>query len=388
MTRRRPEPRAAVPLVQVVRSGLIEGVHRGHVVVLGPDGSVQTARGQVDATMFPRSCNKPLQAIGLLRAGFTGTERQLALASASHSGEPVHVSVVRSILAGARAGTRADADSDGGAGEGGGGRGGAGRGGAGRGGAGEAGPGGVGTDEGGLDESGLRCPPDLPLDEAARRAILACGGGPRPILMNCSGKHAAMLSTCVSRGWTCPDYLDPAHPLQLELARALAELAGQGIDAVGVDGCGAPVFALSLTGLARAFLRLADAEQGPAHAVAAAMRAHPELVGGTGRTVTRLMAGLPGLVAKDGAEGVWAAALPGVGAVAVKIDDGAMRAADRVVVAVLRELTALRGPAAQRGPVASAGPPGSASVLDELAVEPLLGGGRPVGEVRMIPGAL
>ena len=284
-------PNGPVPLVEVVRSGLVECVHRGHVVVLGPDGSVLSAQGEIDATMFPRSCNKPLQAVGLLRAGFTGSQQQLALAAASHSGEPVHVAVARSILADA-----------------------------------------------GVAEDQLRCPPDLPIDETARRAVLAAGGGPQRILMNCSGKHAAMLSTCATRGWPLDGYLDPTHPVQLELARTVGELAGQSIEAVGVDGCGAPIYALSLTGLARAFLRLADAVDGPEHAVAAAMRAHPHLVAGTARTATRLMAGLPGLVAKDGAEGVWAAARPGIGAVAVKIEDGAMRAADRVVVAALRGL--------------------------------------------------
>ncbi len=329
MSRPTTDTADSVALVEVVRSGLVESVHRGHVVVLGPDGSVQTARGEIDAPMFPRSCNKPLQAVGLLRAGLTGSREQLALASASHSGETVHVAVARSILADA-----------------------------------------------GVAEDELRCPPDLPMDETARRAVLAAGGGPQRIFMNCSGKHAAMLSTAAARGWLLDGYLDPTHPVQLELARTVAELAGQSIDAVGVDGCGAPIYALSLSGLARAFLRLADAVDGPEHEVAAAMRAHPELVGGTGRTVTRLMAGLTGLVAKDGAEGVWAAAAPGVGAVAVKIEDGAMRAADRVVVAALRE------------PLAAGGLGAAAPFLDEMAVEPLFGGGRPVGEIRMIPGAL
>jgi L-asparaginase II len=322
-----------VPLVEVVRSGFVECVHRGHVVVLGPDGTVRLARGQVDAPMFPRSCNKPLQAVGLLRAGFTGRQQQLALAAASHSGEPVHVAVARSILADA-----------------------------------------------GVAEDELRCPPDLPMDETARRAVLAAGGGPQRIFMNCSGKHAAMLSTCATRGWPRAGYLNPDHPLQLELARTVAELAGQSIDAIGVDGCGAPIYALSLTGLARAFLRLADAVDGPEQTVAAAMRAYPNLVAGTGRTATRLMAGLPGLVAKDGAEGVWAAALPGVGAVAAKIEDGAMRAADRVVVA------ALSGRLVRDGRPGPGGLGASAPVLDELAAEALFGGGRQVGEVRMIAG--
>ena len=312
-----------VPLVEIVRNGLVEGGHHGHVVVIGADGAVLSCVGDVAGSMFPRSCNKPMQAVGLLEAGFRGDAEQLALAAASHSGLPRHIAVVRSTLA--------DAD---------------------------------------LAEGELGCPPDLPLDQAAARAILAGGGGPRPILMNCSGKHAAMLSVCVGNEWSRGDYLDPAHPLQQILARTTAGLAGEGIDTVGVDGCGAPLFSLSLTGLARAFLRMADATDGHAHTVAAAMRGHPELVAGPGRTATRLMAGVPGLLAKDGAEGVWAAALPGGGAVAVKIDDGAMRAADRVVVAALRRLGI------------------DSPVLDELAEEPLLGGGRPVGEVRMIVDAL
>jgi L-asparaginase II len=322
----------SVPLVEVVRSGLVEGVHRGRVAVLAPDGSVLLARGPIEEPMFPRSSNKPLQAVGLLRAGFAGTQPQMALAAASHSGEDRHVAVVRSILS-----------------------------------------------DSGVDEDELRCPPDLPIDEAARRTVLAGGGAPRPILMNCSGKHAAMLGTCAVRGWPRRHYLDPAHPVQIELARTVSELAGQDIDVVGVDGCGAPVYALSLAGLARAFLRLVDDADPsgvprPEGQVTAAMRAHPELVGGTGRTVTRLIAGVPGLVAKDGAEGVWAAALPGAGAVAVKIEDGAMRAADRVVVAALRFLAASVGQ--------------EHAVLDELAVAPLLGGGQPVGEVRMIADSL
>ena len=332
------EPLSGVPLVQIVRNGLVEGGHHGHVVVLGPDGRVRTSRGEVAAPMFPRSCNKPMQAVGLLEAGFhdTGFERsgfqhsrseqtdeQLALAAASHSGWPRHVAIARSTLADA-----------------------------------------------GVDEAELRCPPDLPLDPDAARAVLAGGGGPAPVLMNCSGKHAAMLSVCAGRGWSRSDYLDPGHRLQRILAATTADLAGEAIATVGVDGCGAPLFALSLTGVARAFLRLVEATDGPAHTVAAAMRAHPELVAGPGRAATRLMAGVPGLLAKDGAEGVWAAALPGGGAVAVKIDDGAMRAADRVVVAALRRLGI------------------EAEVLDELAVAPLLGGERAVGEVRLIPGAL
>lgn len=288
------------------------------MVVLRPDGSVLLAIGDVDQPVFPRSSNKPLQATGMLECGWDpADDAQLALAAASHSGEPQHLSVVRRVL-------------------------------------------------GALTEDDLGCPPSLPLDEAAARAVLAAGGGPTRLQMNCSGKHAGMLATCVVNGWPTGSYLDPASPLQVVLRATIERLAGEPVRHVAVDGCGAPQHALTLTGLARAFARIATSPQGTAeHRVASAMTAHPELVGGTGRDVTRLMQGLPGLMAKDGAEGVYAAALPDGGAVALKIDDGAGRPRAAVMVAALRALGA------------------DAPVLDELATAPVLGGGRPVGVVRV-----
>ena len=309
-----------MPLVEVVRSGFVEGHHSGSVVVLGPDGAVRDAAGVPDVPVFPRSSNKPLQAVGMVRAGLRLDRPGLALAAASHSGEPAHVAVVRAVLAG-----------------------------------------------GGLDEDALCCPPELPLDPAAARAVLAAGGGPERVTMNCSGKHAAMLRTCLAAGWPGAGYLDPDHPLQVALRATVEELTDGPVAAVGVDGCGAPLFALPLTALARAFLRLVDAPAGTSErTVADAMRAEPHLVGGTGRDVTALTAAVPGLLAKDGAEGVYAAALPGVGAVAVKIDDGAARARAPVMVSALRRL-GVTGPA-----------------LDALAEPPVLGGGVPVGGVRTL----
>jgi L-asparaginase II len=209
----------------------------------------------------------------------------------------------------------------------------------------------------------LRCPAALPLAESARNAWLRAGGAPEPIMMNCSGKHAGMLATCVANGWPLESYLDPKHPLQLAIADAVADLAGEPIAAVGVDGCGAPVLAFSLTALAGAFLRLVTAEPGTAERrVADEMRAHPELVAGTGAEDTVLMGAVPGLLAKGGAEGVVAAAVPGLGAVALKIEDGAHRARIPVLLDELRRL--------------GVGVP----VLEEL----VLGGGEPVGEVRPV----
>ncbi|HEV2087823.1 MAG TPA: asparaginase, partial [Cryptosporangiaceae bacterium] len=207
----------------------------------------------------------------------------------------------------------------------------------------------------------------LPLDADAARDVLAAGDDAAPVLMNCSGKHAAMLRTCLGAGWPVDGYLDRDHPLQLGLRATIEELAGEPVTAVGVDGCGAPVFAVSLTAVARAFGALATAAPNSAERrVSAAMRTHPELVGGTGRDVTQLMAGVPGLVAKDGAEGVYAAAVPDVGAVAVKIADGAARARMPVIVAALRLLGV------------------QAPVLDDLARVPVLSGGKPVGYVNAV----
>ncbi len=309
---------AGAVLAEVVRSGFVEGWHTGSVVGLAADGSVALSAGTPSAPVFPRSSNKPMQAAGMVRAGLAVDAELLALAAASHSGEPFHLDGVHRILAGA-----------------------------------------------GLDESALRCPADLPLDEQERAAWLRAGRAPEPLAMNCSGKHAAMLATCVAAGFDTASYLDAGHPLQVLLRREVEDLAGEPVAAVGVDGCGAPLFAVSLVGLARAFATMATADAGfPAGLVAAAIRTHPERLGGTRRDVTALLRAVPGLVAKDGAEGVYAAATADGRAVALKIDDGAARARRPVVVAALRHLGV------------------DAPGLDAVAAAPLYGGGRQVGEVR------
>ncbi|MEV0942586.1 asparaginase [Micromonospora wenchangensis] len=309
------------PLAEVVRSGFVEGVHRGSVVVLDAAGAPVAGAGDGTSPIFPRSASKPLQALGMLRAGLAATDpADVALVAASHAGEEFHLARVAALLRSA-----------------------------------------------GLDPDALHCPPDLPFGDAAREAVLRAGGGPSRLAMNCSGKHAGMLLTCLAAGWPLDGYWRPEHPLQRQLTATVEEFTGERAAAVGVDGCGAPVLAVSLTGLARAFLRLVTAEPGcPERTVADAMRAYPELVGGTGADDTRLMRGVPGMLAKIGAEGVIAAALPGVGAVALKIDDGATRARMPVLVSGLRRLGV------------------QAPVLTEYAELPLLGGGLPVGAVRPV----
>jgi L-asparaginase II len=313
-----------VVLAEVVRSEFVEGRHRGSLVVVDPDGSVLIARGDVVTPVFPRSSNKLMQATGLVELGFGGRGELLALAAASHSGEAHHLDGVRRILAAC-----------------------------------------------GLDVSALRTPPDWPLGEEAFLELVRAGGERSPVAMNCSGKHAAMIACCVAHDWPLDDYRAADHPVQRHLAGVIERMSGERIAATGTDGCGAPVAALSLTALARAFSGAVQAATGePERLVADAMRAHPEFVGGTGRDVTVLMAGVPGLLMKDGAEGVLAAALPDGRAFALKVDDGAERPRPLVAAAVLRHLGV------------------EADVLASYDVLPLLGGGHRVGEVRVPPALL
>jgi L-asparaginase II len=314
-----------VVVAEIVRSGFVEGHHHGSVVALAPDGSVDWAVGDVESQILPRSCNKPVQALGMLRSGLDLSGELLALACASHSGEPFHIDGVRRILAGA-----------------------------------------------GLDESALQTPPDYPLDDAAREALIRDGGQRTSIAMNCSGKHAAMLATCVTNGWDTGSYRDPDHPLQKAIIDTFEDLTGEPVETVAVDGCGAPLLSTSLVGLARAFRRLATAEEGPEAAVATAIREHPEYVSGTRRDEARLVRAVPGAIAKAGAESCYAVALRDGRAFALKVDDGAARARPVVMAAALERsgVTGLDGV--------------DAEAVRETGTAVLLGGGRPVGEVRAV----
>ena len=309
-----------VLLAQVTRNGWVESVHTGHAVIVDPDGAVVRSWGRPEDPVLPRSSNKPLQAAGMVDAGLDLEGAQLAIAAASHSGEAFHLDTVRAVLAG-----------------------------------------------GGLTEADLANTPALPYSQAAQIAWLRAGGGPTSLTQNCSGKHAAMLRTAVALGASTTDYMDPEHPVQRAAAAGIERLSGERIVATGVDGCGAPVAAISLVGLARAFSRMVLAEAHAAEGrVARAMAAHPEHVGGTDRDVTLFMAALPGAIAKDGAESVHAFALPDGRAGALKVADGSERARAAVAVALLRHLGVDPLVLAASGPA------------------PILGGGRPVGSVDAV----
>jgi L-asparaginase II len=306
-------------LAEVVRSGFVESRHRGVVVALAANGMFAFTAGSANAPVFPRSSNKPLQAAAMLRVGLPLEGELLALAAASHSGEDFHAQGVHDIL-----------------------------------------------DHGGLTPDDLRCPPALPIDEPTARRLIRESDTPESrVRNNCSGKHAAMLVTCIANDWPTDTYLDPQHPLQRHTRKVIEELAREPVPATGVDGCGAPVFALTLGGLARAFRALVLAEPGtPERKVADAMRKFPEWTSGTTRDENRLMASVPGLLLKAGAEGVDAFALPDGSAAAVKIEDGNSRARTPVTVAILARL--------------GAQPPA------ELATTVVTGGGSPVGQVRPV----
>jgi L-asparaginase II len=312
-------------IAEIVRSGIVEGRHYGAVVALDPNGSVRYARGDVSGPILPRSCNKPLQALAMVRCGLPLDGELLALACASHSGEQFHLDGVRRILAGA-----------------------------------------------GLTEADLGNPAGWPLEDRVRDEVVRAGGNATPLQMNCSGKHAAMLATCVSNGWPTHDYLSPAHPLQQAVAADFATQTGEPIEQIAIDGCGAPLLPTSLTGLARAFARLATGTGTEEQRVAAAIRAHPEFVSGTRRDERTLLTAIPGAIGKAGAESCYAVALPDGRAFALKTDDGAPRARPVVMAALLQQLGVDTEPGVDTEAVRRTG------------AAPLLGGSETVGEIRAV----
>ncbi len=304
-----------VPVAVAERSGFDESVHLGAVVALDERGRVAWSAGDPEVAIYPRSSLKPIQAAAMTVLGLDVPGPLLALVCASHDGCPEHVAGVRTLLEG-----------------------------------------------GGRVESDLANTPALPINEGAASDVVRAGGGPAAILHNCSGKHAGMVVVAAGNGWEVEHYLDPHHPVQEAILDHVEATAGT-VSHVGVDGCGAPTPVVSLLGLARAMRDLAVS----GHAAYRAMVDHPELVGGPTRDVTRLMQAVPGLMAKDGAEGVYVAALPDGRTVALKIADGANRARVPVMLAALAAL--------------------EVDVPSASLVEPVMGHGRPVGTVRSLVGA-
>lgn len=306
------------PIAVATRSGLEESVHYGAGVAIDCDGTVLAAIGDPDLVVYPRSSLKPMQAHAMIGLGLELADDQLAVACASHDGTASHLAAVRSIL------VRYE-----------------------------------------LDETDLANTADRPLGTAARADATAAGVEPSSLQQNCSGKHAAMLATCRINGWPIDSYLELDHPVQSAITAGI-ELLGASVAHVGIDGCGAPTHAMALVDLARVFAALAA----PGSLVGRAMSSHPSMVGGTTSDATIWMQAVPTLVAKEGAAGVMAAALPDGRAMAFKVADGG-DAARRAVVA-----EALRSAGVDVDAMA-------ASTVRQVEV-PVLGHGRPVGRLEAV----
>lgn len=284
----------SVELAVVERNGFVESRHAGAAIVLTPDGDVATRRGNADALVLPRSSLKPLQAVACVTAGALLEGEQLAISTASHTGTDRHASVVRDILI-----------------------------------------------EGGLTEDHLECPASWPSDSLTRDELVREHGAPERVRMNCSGKHAAMLRACVATGWPTDGYLDPTHPLQAHIRDVIERLTGEKVAHTAVDGCGAPVYAMTLSALARGIHRIGTAsDRSPfalhrvAGSLVSAVRENPWTIEGPGRPDTIAIEKL-GVFTKHGAEGVMVMVASNGTTVALKMIDGATRASTIVAATLL-----------------------------------------------------
>ena len=274
-------------LAELVRAGIIESVHNGHLALINGDGTVRAAIGDIDAPMYPRSSIKSFQASAMVRNGLKFTPRQLAIVCASHSGSVAHFEVIESILHGA-----------------------------------------------GLTVADLRNSTDLPYGRAER---LAWGTNPpTQLAQGCSGKHAGMLATCVVNGWDTSSYLDPEHPLQIAIRHEIQSLIGEPVISTTVDGCGAPLFAITTRNFALGAHKLRISLDPVHQEVVAACLANPDMVAGIGRLTTTLMTQISGLFIKDGAEAVELLSLADGRACVFKVSDGSERAFPVIVKAILK----------------------------------------------------
>ena len=274
-------------LAEVVRAGVVESVHNGHLALINSDGTLRASVGDIEAPMYPRSSIKSFQAAAMVRNGLKLSPRQLAIVCASHSGAPEHFEVVESILSGA-----------------------------------------------GLSVEDLLNTPDVPLGRAEKAAW--GGNAPTRLAQGCSGKHAGMLATCVANGWDTKTYLDPEHPLQIAIRQEIQTLIGGAVLSTTIDGCGAPLFVISTHNFAIGTHTMRVSQDPVYQEVVAACLAHPDMVAGKGRLTTTLMNQLPGLFVKDGAEAVELLSLADGRACIFKVSDGSDRAFPAIVKAVLK----------------------------------------------------
>ena len=298
-------------LLEVVRNEMVESVHSGHLLILGADGEEIVKIGDIDQLIYPRSAVKSLQASAMLRAGLKVSGPQLALACASHAGSAAHLEMALSILASV-----------------------------------------------GLDESALRNTPDKPLGNLERAAW--GDRAPSSLAANCSGKHSAMVATCATNGWDLKSYKSPDHPLQIAIRNEFELLSGETVTKVGVDGCGAALFAISLRALAQAIRNLTLSQEPIHQQVINACRTNPIMVSGIGRLPTVLMEKVPGLFVKDGAEGVMVMSLPQGQTIVWKMSDGSQRGTSSLAIASLSHL----------------------GINVDLEREKVMGDGQVVGEIR------
>lgn len=298
-------------LAEYVRDGIVESKHFGHLIALDKDGKRVLTKGDPNAFIYPRSAIKSIQASAMVRKGLVQEVRHLALICASHSGSKAHQDGALEILRGA-----------------------------------------------GLTENALQCIADRPLGLQERKEW----GDKEPtrLAMNCSGKHAGMLATCVANNWPLENYLSQDHPLQLAIKEEFENLAGEKISKISVDGCGAPLFLISMQGLANAFYNLAISNDPVHKQVVSACLAFPELVAGIGRSDTELMKAVTGLFLKIGAEGVQAGFLPDGRTVVFKVSDGSERAHQVILQSAFEKLGA----------------------KFEVKRPEVLGGGKVIGEIR------
>ena len=274
-------------LAKVTRGDLIESLHLGHLIVLNADGSTYLSKGSPELPIYPRSAIKSLQAAAMLKAGLNVEFNELAIICASHSGSQSHIDLVTKMLTSR-----------------------------------------------GLSTSQLKNAVDKPLGEKEK---ITWGEKPASQLaQNCSGKHAGMLITCQQNGWDMKTYLDLNHPLQVAIKNEIEDLAGEKVSSVSVDGCGAPLFAISLIGLARAISNLVKSKDDIHQQIVLACTKYPELVAGDGRLTTRMMQAIPGLFMKEGAEGVQVCALSDGRVIAIKIIDGSWRPVAPIIMEIFK----------------------------------------------------